>query len=180
MTEKIARRGVKTPDSYEPDPLEKIRTEEVMEEEGMVLSAENTVAEVREWLRAENNYTNNFFIVANNSGTFKGIISSADIYSEKHEGQELLLSILKQNPVSVVKTNTLRYAVELMAKKNLDVLPVIADNSGTVIGLLTYKDIMKAYKMRLHEVENRMANISVKRRGIKILLRGQKFLPLRK
>ncbi|HSI91624.1 MAG TPA: chloride channel protein, partial [Adhaeribacter sp.] len=181
MTEKIARRGVKTPDSYEPDPLEKIVTGEVMEEEGMILSAENTVAEVREWLKTENTYANNFFIVADNSGAFKGIISLSDIYSKAHEGNELLAGILKQNPVSVVKNSSLRHAVELMAKKNLDVLPVIAaDKSGTVIGLLSYKDIMKAYKMRLDEAENRMTNISVKRRGIKILLRGQKFLPFRK
>ena len=33
MTEKIARRGVKTPDSYEPDPLEKIKAETVPEDE---------------------------------------------------------------------------------------------------------------------------------------------------
>lgn len=181
MTEKIARRGVKTPDSYEPDPLEKIKAEDVMEEEGMVLSVENSVAEIREWLKTENAYATNFFIVADNAGTFKGIISSSEIYSEKHLGPEFLGNILKQNPVSVVKTSTLRAAVELMARKNLDVLPVIAsDNSGTVIGLLSYKDIMKAYKMRLHESENRIANISVKRRSIKVLLRGQKFLPVRK
>ncbi|MFC5269232.1 chloride channel protein [Adhaeribacter terreus] len=181
MTEKIARRGVKTPDSYEPDPLEKIKAEDVMEEEGMVLSAENTVSEIRDWLKAENNYSTNFFIIADNSGAFKGILSASDIHSKTHEGDEFLISILKQNPVSILKTSTLRNAVELMAKKNLDVLPVISnDNTGTVIGILSYKDIMKAYKMRLHETENRIANISVKRRGIKVLLRGQKFLPIRK
>lgn len=181
MTEKIARRGVKTPDSYEPDPLEKIKAENVMQEEGMVLSTENSVSEIREWLKAENNYGTNFFIIADNAGVFKGILSASDIHSKTHEGDELLISILKQNPVSILKTSTLRSAVELMAKKNLDVLPVIADDkTGTVIGILSYKDIMKAYKMRLHETENRIANISVKRRGIKVLLRGQKFLPVRK
>ena len=180
MTEKIARRGVKTPDSYEPDPLEKINAEAVMEEEGVVLSAENTVSEIREWIKNDNNYASNFFIVADNSGAFKGIVSSADIYSETHTGQEFLISILKQNPVSIQKKSTLRHAVELMARKNLDVLPVISTDNATVIGLLSYKDIMKAYKIRLNETENRIANISVKRRGIKVLLRGQKFLPVRK
>jgi hypothetical protein len=39
---------------------------------------------------------------------------------------------------------------------------------------------MKSYKIRLHDTENRIANIYMKRRGIKILLRGQKFLPVKK
>lgn len=30
MTEKIARRGVRAPDSYEPDPLERVQAGEVM------------------------------------------------------------------------------------------------------------------------------------------------------
>src|SRR5665213_1587711 len=38
MTEKITRRGVKTPDTYEPDILEKITVQQVIKENGLVLS----------------------------------------------------------------------------------------------------------------------------------------------
>jgi CIC family chloride channel protein len=179
MTEKIARRGVKTPDSYEPDPLEKIKVETVMETDGILFSTEITLAEIREWLKTDGAYKNNFFVIADNNGAFKGIVSLSDIYSKTHDDQALLASIIKHTPVSAEKNNTLRSAVELMARENLDVLPVIAAD-GSVTGILSYKDIMKAYKMRLQESQHRFAPISMKRKGIKVLLRGQKLLPNRK
>ena len=43
MTEKIARRGIKTPDSYEPDILEKINVDRVMDDSGVILSADNNI-----------------------------------------------------------------------------------------------------------------------------------------
>src|SRR6476660_3578573 len=46
MTEKIARRGVKTPESYEPDILEKVTVEQVMEKNGFIISADNTIRQV--------------------------------------------------------------------------------------------------------------------------------------
>ena len=53
MTEKITRRGVKTPDSYEPDILEKITVQQVIKENGVVLSEENNIGDVRNWLEKE-------------------------------------------------------------------------------------------------------------------------------
>ncbi|HZX59083.1 MAG TPA: chloride channel protein, partial [Mucilaginibacter sp.] len=42
MTEKIARRGVFTPDSYEPDLLQKVTVAQVMNETDVVVSSKNT------------------------------------------------------------------------------------------------------------------------------------------
>ena len=49
MTEKIARRGVFTPDSYEPDLLQKVTVAQVMTETDVVISSKNTIREVDEW-----------------------------------------------------------------------------------------------------------------------------------
>ena len=84
MTEKITRRGVKTPDSYEPDILETISVGNVMQENGLVLSDENTIREVREWLEKESDYNSNYFIIVNNKSEFKGIISSSNLFSNHH------------------------------------------------------------------------------------------------
>ena len=81
MTEKIARRGVKTPHSYEPDILEKISVEQVIKENGVVLSEDNTVKEVKEWLSKEPDYNSNYFIISSNEGEYKGILSSSTIFS---------------------------------------------------------------------------------------------------
>jgi len=67
--------------------------------------------------------------------------------------------------------------VEIMARESLDVLPVITNEEEVkVSGLLTYKNILSAYKFRFDEHQQKYSHISIKRGGIKILLRGQKFL----
>jgi CIC family chloride channel protein len=50
MTEKIKRRGVFTPDVYEPDILQRVSVQTVMEEDIEILSAENTLQEVKNWI----------------------------------------------------------------------------------------------------------------------------------
>src|SRR5690606_4176294 len=61
MTEKITRRGVKTPDSFEPDILENITVSQVLNENGLVINENITLAEAREWLEKETEYQENYF-----------------------------------------------------------------------------------------------------------------------
>lgn len=74
MTEKIARRGVKIPHSYEPDVLEKLIVEQVLTDNGMIISEENNIKEVREWLNQEQDYKSNYFIISSNEGEYRGIL----------------------------------------------------------------------------------------------------------
>jgi CIC family chloride channel protein len=83
MTEKIARRGVKTPDSYEPDILENIQVDQVMDQSGIILSDENTIGEAIEGLNNESEVQSNFYIVSNLNGEYKGIISASNLFSKK-------------------------------------------------------------------------------------------------
>ena len=67
-------------------------------------------------------------------------------------------------------------AVELMARENVDVLPVISrENNNNIVGILSYRDIISAYKFSMEDHEKKHPRISLKRRGLKILLRGQKL-----
>jgi predicted transcriptional regulator len=67
--------------------------------------------------------------------------------------------------------------VELMAKENIDVLPVVLkENQNIIIGALSYQDIISAYKYRIDEHEKKQPNISIKQGGLKILLRGKKLI----
>ena len=145
MTEKITRRGVKTPDSYEPDILETISVKQVMTENGLMLGEDNTIGEVREWLEKEKDYNSNYFIIVNDENEFKGIISSSNLFSNHHTTERLVGTLIKRNNVSIGVDNTLRGAVELMAKENIDLLPVTSKENN-IIGILSYKDIISAYK----------------------------------
>lgn len=181
MTEKIARRGVKTPHSYEPDILEKITVEQVIKENGVVLSEDTTIKEVKEWLSKEPDYNSNYFIVSSIEGEYKGILSSSSIFSTLKEEDSRVGLLIRRKNISVDVGSSLRVAVEIMAKENMDVLPVVSkDSHNSIIGILSYHEIIASYKKNMDEFVKKRPDISLKRRGLRILVRGQKLMTFMK
>ncbi|MFA5298018.1 MAG: chloride channel protein [Lutibacter sp.] len=180
MTEKIARRGIKTPLSYEPDMLERMIVEQVVNDNGIIIGEDNNIKEVREWLNKEQNYKSNYFIVSNSKGEYRGIISSSNLFSEHHLQEEKIGSLIKRNSIYIKLNDNLRFAVETMAKENIDVLPVISGENKSIIGIVSYLDILATYKYGIDEHEKKRPHISLKRNGLKILLQGQKLIDLTK
>lgn len=176
MTEKIARRGVKTPDSYEPDILEKINVEQVMDQSGLILSSENSIAETIAWLEKEPEYKSNYFIVSNTDGEYKGIISSSQLYSRIHLPETKLQDLIKQKSVYVESSNSLRTAIELMANEHIDVLPVLSNEPQNIIGILSYQNILSSYKLGIDDDKRNRPHISLKRNSLKLLVHGQKAI----
>jgi H+/Cl- antiporter ClcA len=175
MTEKITRRGVKTPDSYEPDILEAISVQQVFNENGLVLSEDNTIGEVRDWLEKETDYHSNYFIIVNNDNEYKGIISSSNLFSNHHQPEKVIGELIKRNSASIGNDNSLRTAIELMARENIDMLPVVSKENN-IVGILSYKDIISAYKKDIENNVKKRPMISLRRNGLKILLRGHKLI----
>jgi CIC family chloride channel protein len=174
MTEKIARRGVATPVSFEPDVLSKLSLAEVMNKDAIILSAENLIRDVKERLLANNPGVNDF-IVVDNQGTFMGTVKLADIYNNE-QGNKLTIGNIINSPELVINSETtLRHAVELMAKHKVDLVPVIsADHKIT--GTLSYKEIIAAYGSHIHDGDKTGLSISLKRQRLKILIKGRKIL----
>ena len=67
-------------------------------------------------------------------------------------------------------------AVETMARENIDVLPVISKENNHIIGILTYHDIIAPYKHGIDQHEKKQPHISLKRSGLRIILRGKKLM----
>lgn len=175
MTEKITRRGIKTPDHYEPDVLQGLKVGEVMSVNEIVLSENNTIGEVRQWLDKEKEFNNNYFIIVTNQNQFRGVISSSSLLGSHHDQSKLVKDLIKRMPISVKASDSLRFAVELMAKENIDILPVLSQKN-TLTGVLSYKDILIAYK---HDVDNNLQKktvFSLKRNGLKILVHGRTLI----
>jgi predicted transcriptional regulator len=176
MTEKISRRGVKTPTSYEPDILEKIAVEQVMERNGMVFSEDNSIGEVIDWLQKEPEYKGNYFIISTVTGAYKGIVSASNLFSKNHKPETAIGTLIKRKHISVNFNDSLRTAVETMAKENIDVLPVLSKESSNIIGILSYQNIISSYDFRTEDHRKKAPDISLKRRSLKILIRGQKII----
>ena len=180
MTEKIARRGVKTPDSYEPDILDRIRVEEVLNENGSVFSEENTIGEIRDWYKREGSEAN-YFIIVSNEGLFKGIISASNLLNMHHDAQKSVGSLIKRKLTGIDTNSSLRAAVEMMAKENIDVLPVLSAEAGNQLqGILSYREIIAAYKSGIDEHGKKDRHISARRGSLKIILRGRNLLNKRR
>jgi H+/Cl- antiporter ClcA len=180
MTEKIARRGVKTPNSFEPDMLERITVEQVVNDDGIIIGEDNSIKETREWLKSEPDYKSNYFIVSTVDGEYKGIISSSNLFSDHHLEDDKIGVLIKRNSIYINLHDNLRLAAETMAKENIDVLPVISGEHKNIVGLISYRDILATYKYGSDEHEMKRPPISLKRNGLKILLQGQKLMELTK
>lgn len=129
MTEKIARRGIYTPDAYEPDILRRITILQVLGKEINIMQ------------------------------------------------QQILDDLLKRN-IPTLKTNDpLSKAVELMASSGEEFLPVVSIQSPEkIIGLLSYKDILNAYKLYHKENQEVGINLSLKRQRLKMMIKSRKLI----
>jgi CIC family chloride channel protein len=173
MTEKIARRGVATPDSFEPDILQKLNVADVISDAETVINANTTLSEIRDWLSTSNTNDTNF-IVVNNHSEYAGTIKLADIYNTKIDDNSSLKDIVNKPNIAVNNTDTLRRAVEQMSKSGAEILPVLSD--GRVIGVLTYKNIINAYGRYREKSESAHIRISLKRQRIKMLIKGKRLI----
>ncbi|MBX3255248.1 MAG: chloride channel protein [Chitinophagaceae bacterium] len=175
MTEKIARRGIKTPDSFEPDLLGELTVNDVAGEQGFVINQDVSVAEAREWVKQHPEDKSNHFIIANSDNAFVGIISASNLFGMHHDTEMPIGNLIRRTPVAVNTSGTLRTALELMIKENVDVLPVISTD-GDIAGILSHQHIVDAYKMDVAQSQQRKPVISVKRRVLKILVKGQRLI----
>ena len=179
MTEKIERRGVSTPHSFEPDILQHVSVKDVLNDEANVLNIENTIKEAREWIK-ENGAREGqatAFVLVDGEGMLSGTIHRKLIFGKQHSDSTPLTGLINETGPYVYEDSRLSLAIDLMAKYELDMLPVITHGKEQkVISVLSHKEILSAYSKRRHEGETYQRAISLKRRGIKVILRGKQFL----
>ena len=71
----------------------------------------------------------------------------------------------------------LSFAVDVMHRFKVNFLPVVdRDNKKKVIGVLTPQDVFGAYRKRKHEEDIYKREISLRRRGYKLIVRGKQLL----
>lgn len=178
MTEKIARGGVQTPHSYEPDILDKTLVEQIPYDYVVILNNSMKVGEVRNWILQETDSVASYFIVSDLEGEYKGLISYSSLFSMHHADSLLVGDLVKRKNVYTHPKSTLKTTVEMMSKENTDIMPVVEDNH--IIGILTYKNIISVYKHSLFEKENKQVQISINRQRLKMLVHGQKLISILK
>ena len=179
MTEKMERRGVSAPHSLEPDILQQVSVKEVWNEDVSVLSIENTIKEAREWIKQNEQQLGQglTFILVDKDSVLAGTIQRKTIFDKQWPDNTLISAFVTNTAPYVYEESRLSLAVDLMAKYDVDVLPVIAHGADKrVMGILAHKEIFSAYSKRRHEGESFQRTISLKRRGIKVVIKGRQLM----
>jgi H+/Cl- antiporter ClcA len=172
MTEKIARRGIVTPDSYEADFLNTINVKQVLKGALIVFKPDRTLANVREWLK-ENKTTQRYFIVSDEDGNFSGIASITDVNDHNNEPDTAISAISTDIEEIVYEDDHLRKVVQILsAHPEQEALPVMANNK--IIGIISQKDIITAYQIYAEENEKSDISIDLRERILKKKLSRQK------
>ncbi|MCC6885450.1 MAG: chloride channel protein [Ignavibacteria bacterium] len=176
MTEKIARRGIITPYSYEPDILEKTKVSQIISDDGIVISSSMKTGEVRNWLEQESDLMSNYFVIADTDSKYVGLLSSSNLFSSIHPADTEVGELVKRKNIFVHPEDSLKRVVETMARENVDLLPILSENK--IIGILSYGHILSVYKDVLDENEKKQSHISLTRQSLRILVKGQKLIAL--
>jgi CBS domain-containing protein len=177
MTEKIKRRGVHTPDAYEPDILQRVTVETVMEEDMEILSAENTLEEIRQWIATSAPKSTEVIAVVDENEDLIGSVRLHKIQQSQLPADTLVSTLIQKQNIYVYNDSQLSFAVDLMDRFNSDYLPVVdRDNKKKVIGIITHKNIFSAYRKRRSEENTYKRNISLRRTGYKLIVKGKQLL----
>lgn len=175
MTEKIARRGVITPDSYQPDVLSRFNAGQVTKVEKLILTSDLTVAEALEMIKSAH-IKKNYFLVKEPNGIFAGIIDIQNISNKNYNGEKKVGDYIKRDLTFINDVDTLKRSLEVLFLSKEEYLPVLGVEKKEVVGLISQKDILSAYHQHLSKDEEFTANLSIRRQRSKMLVRGRQLV----
>jgi CIC family chloride channel protein len=176
MTEKIQRRGILTPDAYEPDVLQGIKVEQVMETELPVVNIESTLKQVKQSLARRDNKLQ-CFIVYDNAGNLSGVIDKNKLHQADIDENSIIATHTNRQPLYVYPDSKLSLVVELMDRYKVDFIPVVnKNNKKKVTGVITAPMIFAAYRYHKTIDERYQRTISLRRRGYKLIIYGKHLL----
>lgn len=174
MTEKIARRGVSTPEVYEPDLLRQISARRVMKQLLMVSdAAQKTIGEIRKFYETSR-ATQDFLAFVDHKNTFIGMLPTSEIFHPDADPETLIASIVKQDIYTISASEHLGKAAELLAKSTSPFLIVTSDTrQEDVKGIITYKEVLGCYLRHTRDNRESRRSLLPGKQRIRILVKGR-------
>jgi len=174
MTEKIQRRGILTPDAYEPDVLQQMHVGEVMEYLEPQISLNQSIAEVRNWVR-ENRPDRHVLIVKDTEDKLAGTLKLKDLREDILNETESIERLVNKKIIYIYPESQLSFAVEMMDRYHTDLIPVVEkENKTRSIGLLTPTLVFAAYRKARHADQQLQRHIDLKRSSYRMIVRSKK------
>ncbi|MEO8633789.1 MAG: chloride channel protein [Gemmatimonadales bacterium] len=151
MTERLARRGVAVDAEYSVDHLQRVYAGERATPAVVRFSADQTVAEAREWLlRGADGASHQGFPIVDHEDRVLGVLTRRDLLAPDIDAGLHLGSVIHRPLVAAYQTSTLREVADLMVHERVGRVPVIsADGRRRLLGILSRSDLLAAHEGRL-------------------------------
>lgn len=172
MTEKIARRGVITPDSYQPDILIKINAEQILSQNELIFQAENSIKDVLLFI-GNKKLKKKWYLVKNKEGYYTGLLNIDDLKTTTINVDSPISTFVKIDLAYINNVDSLKRSLEILFINKQEFAPVLSVEKNEVIGLLSQKEILEAYHQYLSKDKEIMANLSLRRQRSKILVHAR-------
>ena len=154
MTEKLAHRGVRVPDEYAVDYLERITVGQGMTTDVVWVGAERAAGEAYHALDANGTTTHQAFPVLEGGERLIGMVTLRQLRAA--DPGSTVASLVTRDPVVAYADWSLRRAGDVMVRAAVGRLPVVdRDGKHRVVGIVSRSDLLLAHTPRLRAAEKR-------------------------
>ena len=153
-TVKLSRRGIRILRGNEVRPTERIAVSSAMAPLGARLSPDDTVAKAHQVLTTLRDHET---VITDQHRRLLGVLTIDDIRQqyETGSGDRLISTVMSSTGHTIRPNQTLEDAMRLFTFYDVSLLPVVDEAQKTVCGVLTQRDVMRAYNsFTLHSTES--------------------------
>jgi CIC family chloride channel protein len=141
---KLVRRGIDWARARRPRPFTRVRVATVQRDPSFVATAIQPIREIAQKLE----HSPEFVIPVVDGGRFVGMVTASDVAAALLTQPDLPAGTLAQPAAVTLRSeDTLEQAAVAMAEPQTPLLPVL-DTAGKLVGILTRRDVLDAYRSR--------------------------------
>lgn len=153
MTEKISRRGVRTPQEFVADPLQQVVVTDIASKAVVTLGEDQIVADVRQWFEEDSaEAQHQGYPVVNSKGNLVCMLTRRDIFAREVDVTMTLRDLMRRPPRFVYEDAMARQTADHMINHDIGRMPVLSrSHPPQLVGIVTRSDILRGYRQRMEE-----------------------------
>ena len=143
---KLVRRGIDWARARKPRPFSRVTVQSVERSPVLVANTSQPIGDVAQNLE----HSPEFVVPVVNDGRFIGVVTASDLAGALITHPEMSIGDLVQ-PASLIlnRSDSLEEAAVKMADPQTPLLPVVDPDNGALLGILTRRDVLNAYRSRV-------------------------------
>lgn len=163
MTEKIARRGIRTPDEYVADFWGRILVRDIASSPVITVQEDDSPSQLLS--RLGQNASHQGFPVVNAQGHLTGLVTVRNLHRGVEQGAATVGQIMAAPVKFVYDDCTVRQAADHMVNHGIGRLPVVSREQPTqLVGIVTRSDLLSVVRNQIRETELQRPTLLVLRR----------------